>query len=390
MIGVHQVCGRWLRRHAFCARPALRLGAEAELFVHDATTGRPAPLDGDGPAILPFLHSFATARGWSTLISEKGAPRLCSPDGGSIALEPGGQVEYATRPHDSPRALHADLVATLAALDTHAGDHGLRLVAAGIDPVNGIDAAPLLLDAPRYRRMAAYFAGIGDAGARMMRQSAALQINVDADAPAEAWRTLNNAAPVLVAAFARSTHYAGAETGCASYRAETWRHVDPLRTGVLPEGPPSEVYAEFALRAPAMLLRHGLRALPFVEHRRLGVRSPEWREHLSTLFPEVRPKGHLEVRSIDAQPADSLAAPLLLVSALAWDAELRTAVNELVGPADPALLVTAGRHGMRDARLRRLVEDITSLALDRARRTGGDRYGELIERAQDWRTDNTG
>ena len=32
--------------------------------------------------------------------------------------------------------------------------------------------------------------------------------------------------------------------------------------------------------------------------------------HLSTLFPPVRPRGHLEVRVIDAQPGDGWIVPL--------------------------------------------------------------------------------
>ena len=41
--------------------------------------------------------------------------------------------------------------------------------------------------------------------------------------------------------------------------------------------------------------------------------------HLSTLFPPVRPQGHLEVRFIDAQPGDGWIVPAAVVSALADD-----------------------------------------------------------------------
>src|SRR5262249_27173657 len=41
--------------------------------------------------------------------------------------------------------------------------------------------------------------------------------------------------------------------------------------------------------------------------------------HLSTLFPPVRPQGHLEVRFIDAQPGDGWIVPAAGVSALADD-----------------------------------------------------------------------
>jgi glutamate--cysteine ligase len=41
--------------------------------------------------------------------------------------------------------------------------------------------------------------------------------------------------------------------------------------------------------------------------------------HLTTLFPPVRPHGHLELRMIDAQPADGWVVPAAVVSALVED-----------------------------------------------------------------------
>ncbi|WP_328667218.1 glutamate-cysteine ligase family protein [Streptomyces sp. NBC_00322] len=38
--------------------------------------------------------------------------------------------------------------------------------------------------------------------------------------------------------------------------------------------------------------------------------------HRTTLFPPVRPRGHLELRMIDAQPGDGWMVPLALVSVL--------------------------------------------------------------------------
>ena len=41
--------------------------------------------------------------------------------------------------------------------------------------------------------------------------------------------------------------------------------------------------------------------------------------HLSTLFPPVRPRGHLELRMIDAQPGDGWIVPVAVVAALTDD-----------------------------------------------------------------------
>ena len=48
-------------------------------------------------------------------------------------------------------------------------------------------------------------------------------------------------------------------------------------------------------------------------------RRPDY--HLSTLFPPVRPRGHFELRMIDAQPGDGWIVPLAVASALLSDAQ---------------------------------------------------------------------
>ncbi len=70
--------------------------------------------------------------------------------------------------------------------------------------------------------------------------------------------------------------------------------------------------------------------------------------HLSTLFPPVRPRGHLELRMIDAQPGDGWIVPVSVVAALtddpvAADAAMAAAepVWERNGSADPARSRTA-------------------------------------------------
>ena len=61
--------------------------------------------------------------------------------------------------------------------------------------------------------------------------------------------------------------------------------------------------------------------------------------HVSTLFPPVRPRGHLELRMIDAQPADGWIVPAGLVAALLADP---VAADQAMAAAEP---VWPGRAG---------------------------------------------
>jgi glutamate--cysteine ligase len=276
-------------------------------------------------------------------------------------------VEYSSPPCRSASALLARLRAVVAPLRAAAAGEGIELLARGLDPCNAAEAAPLLLRTPRYTRMAAYLAGIGPAGARMMRQTAAFQISLDLDdEPARRWTVLNAAAPFAVAIFANSPVYEGVPTGCRSTRAEVWRKLDPLRTG-LPWDDRDLVgrYCDFALRAPAILLPDlGGESRPFgewLEHA--GPTLEEWREHLSTLFPEVRPRGHLELRSCDTVPPQWYAAPVALAAGITYDPWALRAAADLLGPPDMDLLHRAGRAGLGDAAIARTAVDLVEIAL---------------------------
>jgi glutamate--cysteine ligase len=248
-----------------------------------------------------------------------------------------------------------------------AASEGIDLLPTGIDPLNPVERAPLLLYAKRYQRMAEYLARWGLEGARMMRQTAAFQVSVDFDdEPWLRWRVLNAATPYVVAIFANSPIYAGERTGHQSERAHVWRMLDPSRTGIpYSERAPVEAYLDFALAAPAILFptMEGEHR-PFSEW--LALSSPtadEWRDHLSTLFPEVRPRGHLELRSADAVAPEWYAAPIALTAGILYDSRALRAAADLLGSPDLGLLERAGRVGLHDPVIARTAADLSELAL---------------------------
>ncbi|GAA2802595.1 hypothetical protein GCM10010522_20410 [Kribbella solani] len=195
-----------------------------------------------------------------------------------ISFEPGGQLELSLPPSAEPvrdlRALAADLRSRLAA-------YGITLHET---PVDRRPDVPLQLTSPRYVAMQQHLDRIGPAGRRMMRRTASTQVCLDwwpGPDGIEQWRVLNLAGPLLAARFTRDRE-----------RLAIWLAVDPARTGfddrLLRGTDPVAPYAAFAAGAEV-----------FVEG------GPA--EHVSTLFPPVRPRGrYLEVRFLDAQPPEAL------------------------------------------------------------------------------------
>jgi glutamate--cysteine ligase len=284
-----------------------------------------------------------------------------------LSFEPGGQLEYSSPPERSASGLIDRLRAVVPPLRAAAAAEGITLLTAGIDPRNPVEEVPLQLPSERYLRMAEHFARIGPWGARMMRQTAAFQLSLDFDdEPRDRWRLLNALAPFLTAIFANSAIYEGRYTGHQSFRAHCWRGLDPRRTGLpYDRWRPVGAYLDFALDAPAILFPTvGGDCLPFGEWlARANPTHAEWDTHLSTLFPEVRPRGHLELRSIDAVDSAWYPAPVALVAGLCYEPRALHAALALLPSPDLGLLERAGRLGLGDPAIARIASDLFEIGL---------------------------
>jgi glutamate--cysteine ligase len=352
-----------LRALAFAPRPAgaaRLIGAEIEWIPVDPGTAR----------IVPVATSAAILREagrgeWCEEATPSGAPRFVLADRSALSFEPGGQIEYSSPASVSASEVVRRMRAVMARIQD-AGGERMTLLSIGLDPVNPPERVSLQLGGARYCGMDAYFQTIGPAGPRMMRQTAAYQVSLDPGSdPVGEWRLLNALAPYVVAIFANSRRYAGQDTGYQSYRAQTWRTLDPSRTGVLAgDGDPAAEYLEFALGARTILdPSHA----PFGE---LALGDAAWETHLTTLFPEVRPRGTFEVRSADAIEAAWYVAPLALLGGLVYDARSARAAAALVGRADPDLLVRAGAVGLGDPGVAGVARELTELAMQGVERLG--------------------
>jgi len=269
-------------------RRTTRVAVEHELISIDR---------GTGGAVAPERVRMATA-------GARYAPYL--------SFEPGGQVELSLPCAAGPAELAGDLRMAVAALRSDCAAAGIRLKATPVD-VRPVEALPLQLTTSRYLAMERHLDTIGPAGRRMMRATASTQVCLDwwpGAAGAEQWRLLLLAGPFLAAAFARSV-------GPPS-RLATWLAVDPGRTAfddrLLHGGDPVAAYADLAVGATVFVAG--------------GIE-----EHLTTLFPPVRPRGrYLEVRFLDVQPELEVGAVVRVLATLLYDDACRTRALAMVEP----------------------------------------------------------
>jgi len=353
------------------------IGLELELIpIHKSTRMRALATADKAASTAEVLTRLGQRERWSEESSGGDPPSWNTEDGARISFEPGGQIEISTAPQPTASEVIDSTQQLVTMIRTAMSSAGIELVARGVDPYNDVDAVPLQLQRDRYTGMTRYFESIGPSGVRMMRQTAALQMNLErGEDPKSRWRLLNSLAPIVVALFANSRQYASKRTEWASYRAHLWRTLDPSRTGIVyDETAPVERYLDFALGAVAMQSDNGkVSYRKFREWMTEGaVNRDEWLFHLSTLFPEVRPKEFFELRSADTIEPNTLAAPVVFVTSLVYDEESAHRAIELIGAPSETLLERAGRLGLADPEVRRIASRLVVLALDGGRRLGGD------------------
>ncbi|MFK4087585.1 glutamate-cysteine ligase family protein [Kribbella sp. NPDC020789] len=263
---------------------SVRVAVEQEFLVADATTGAAVPIE---------------------RVRRAAAGAVAAP---YVSFEPGGQLELSLPcsldPVGQVRAMVDDLSRRMTA--AHLSTYALP-----VDP-RPEHEVPLQLTSPRYVAMHRHFDAIGPAGRRMMRRTASTQICLDwwpGQAGLEQWRVLNLAGPYLAARFARSSGPHG--------RLTTWLEADPARTGFddrLLGDDPVAAYTAFA--AGAAVFTSGGPA-----------------EHLTTMFPPVRPRStYLEVRFLDAQEPSAIGPVINALTSLMYDDAHRRAVLRALEP----------------------------------------------------------
>ncbi|MFJ9884689.1 ergothioneine biosynthesis glutamate--cysteine ligase EgtA [Streptomyces sp. NPDC091287] len=364
-----------LRGICFKTGPPRIVGVELEWLIHDRE--RPD---------LPV--------GQARLDSAVEAVRAL-PLSAALTFEPGGQLELSSQPAGSLMECVDTTAADLAAVRATLGAAGLAPVGLGVDPWQ---APRRRLREPRYEAMEAALDRTGPAGRAMMCTSASVQVCLDAgeEEPGplgygRRWQLAHLLGAVLVAAFANSPFQQGRRTGWRSTRQSLWADLDPGRALAPGSGrAPREAWAAHVLDTTVLCIRREEgpwdvpEGLTFREWIRTGSPRPPVRAdldyHLTTLFPPVRPRGHLELRMIDAQSGpDGWLVPLAVATALFDDPEAAETVYRTVKPlaetaGSPAprnpLWTAAAREGLADPELRAAATACFGAALPALERMG--------------------
>ncbi|OHB25431.1 MAG: gamma-glutamylcysteine synthetase [Desulfuromonadaceae bacterium GWC2_58_13] len=367
------------------ARPKSQwgIGVEMEKLVLDAETGEAAHY----AQIEKLLRRLEDSTAWEGIRENDCLIGLKGPSS-SITMEPGGQLELSGELcrdlHCSSRGYRNYIHDII-----EAGEElGLIFLGLGVQPFTPLEKIDWLPKS-RYNIMGPYMLRTGDMGQRMMKQSAGVQVNLDFSDEADCLDKMRLAmalSPLLYALFANSPIMEDRPTGFLSTRGEIWARTDGDRTGIIDRLYDADArlidYVEYALDVPMYFIYRDNAYLDlttsrftfrqYLESGHSGHRATlgDWDLHLSTLFPEVRLRPQIEVRSADSLPPRLSLAVGALLKGLLYDSRSRSEAWDLFKP-----LTSQSRHELyrqswrqalgtpfRDGRMQELAITVIALA----------------------------
>ena len=335
----------WLAKGA---KPAAdwRIGTEHEKFLFHRDSLRPVAYHGDS-GVEAMLNALCKAIGdKATPIIEKGKIiGLKDGDGGSVSLEPGGQLELSGAPLSNLHQTCAETGRHLLHMRAVSSALGVGMLGIGFQPKWRRDDISWMPKG-RYQIMRNHMPKVGTMGLDMMLRSCTVQVNLDyadEDDMRRKFRTSLALQPIATALFANSPFKDGKPSGWLSGRAHVWTDTDNARCGV-----PScvfdphfgyEQWIDYILDVPMYFLHRGE---DYVDVAGKSFRDylagmlagfegeppqmADFEDHITTAFPEVRLKQYLEMRGADSGSwANICALPAYWVGLLYCDEALAEA-----------------------------------------------------------------
>ena len=296
----------------------LKIGVEHEKFVLSKINFNQVSYymkNGIKDILLRFVKN-----GWIPKYDDEGKTIIALERfGENITLEPGGQIELSGAQLNNIHQTCTETSRHLKELKEIGEEFDFILLGLGVEPSLLLDDFPWM-PKQRYDIMKNYMPTVGSLGHHMMKRTCTNQVNLDffsEDDMKKKYRLMLNLEGIATAIFANSPFDNKKISKYKSLRSHFWHHTDKNRTGLLPfvfdENFNFEKYVEYALDVPMYFIIRDQKYINmtnytfrnFLENKLIDNKFIEptiddWINHLSTLFPQVRLKQFLEIRSMDA------------------------------------------------------------------------------------------
>ncbi len=326
----------------------LRIGVEHEKFVLKKENFNQLSYE-EHKGIKDILLKFVK-KGWKPKYDDKETTIVALERfGESITLEPGGQIELSGAQLKNIHQTCSETNRHLKELKEVGNEFGFILLGLGVEPSLSLDELPWM-PKQRYSIMKKYMPKVGTLGHHMMKRTCTNQVNLDFHSEKDMiskYRLMLNLEGVSTAIFANSPFDRGRVSRYKSLRSHFWHYTDKDRTGLLPfvfdKDFNFEKYVDYALNVPMYFIIRNYEYIDmtkytfkdFLENNiskefDIEPKIDDWINHLSTLFPQVRLKQFLEIRSMDACSWDLICSQPAFWIGILYNDESFDKVNEMV------------------------------------------------------------
>jgi len=286
----------------------LSIGVEHEKFIFDNLTKQRANFEAISK-IFNFLEQF----GWKP-IKEKDCVIGLSREGQSITLEPGNQIELSGKKLNSVHLNCSESYKYLDELRKACKKLDLKMMSVSFDPFTKLENVPQT-PKQRYEIMTKEMPKDGKLSLHMMYQTCGTQINLDYISEKDfinKFKLSSFLVPISTAIFANSPIKENKFSGYLSYRSKVWQNTS--RAGlpkIFLEEIDFEKYVDIAINMPLLFVfknsnyyeTEGKTFKDFMDGKLLKINAKpditDFKNHLGTIFTEVRLKQYIEVRSLD-------------------------------------------------------------------------------------------
>ena len=285
------------------------VGVEHEKFVFDKSFNKRINFE----TVSKIFH-FLTQFGWKS-IKEGNKIIALSREGQSITLEPGNQIELSGATLNSIHHICNESYKFLDELKKVCSSLNLRMTSISFDPFSKLKDVPKT-PKERYQIMTEEMPKNGKLSLEMMYQTCGTQINLDYTSEKDfikKFKLSSFLVPLSTAIFANSPIKENKLNGYLSYRTKVWQNTS---RGGLPknflEEMDFEKYADISMNMPLLFVLKNSNYLrikgktfkDFMEGKLAILKNTkpsikDFKNHLATIFTEVRLKQYIEIRSLD-------------------------------------------------------------------------------------------
>lgn len=297
------------------------IGLEIEHFILNDQTGEPMPYEN-------MLHLLETLKDrYDEAVVEEGHLIALESETTLLTLEPGCQLELSFANTADLYAIRSWYQEAIEPIRQYVEARGYSIVYSGGIPTMDVDRIHRI-PKERYRLMEAWFETAGTRGKEMMKGSASIHISIDFENEADfikKYQMANFLHPFFNFITSNSKYYEGKINEDVLLRSAIWEATDPVRTGYMPytfsHTLGYEAYAQFVDTVPLIVVA-GQRGIYGSEKTAVQVAEEEgWSDsmiahYLSMVFPFVRVKKFIEIRSADSMPEEEMMAYCALIKGL--------------------------------------------------------------------------